>query len=58
MVADNVSEEGSPEVGLILSWTKTYFIMNKKKSHITCGDYKCNVTRDRSRLSQSDLVVF
>ena len=47
-------------LGLILLWTKTYFIVhsNHLTKHIHCGEYGCQISRNRSLLPQSDLVVF
>ena len=46
--------------GLILLWTQTYFIAQSHQmtEHIHCGEYECQVSRNRSLLPQSDLVVF
>ena len=45
---------------LILLWTKTYFILESHylTQHIQCGPYKCQISRNRSLLPHSDLVVF
>ena len=42
--------------GLILLWTKTYFI-KVNKSHVQCGIYDCKITKDRRLLPESDIIV-
>ena len=54
------NNESEGNFGLILLWTRTYFIAQRHQltNHIKCDEYECQISRNRSLLSQSDLVVF
>ena len=41
--------------GTILLWTKVYIAFPR---HVSCGQYNCELTRDRNKLQLSDIIVF
>ena len=41
--------------GTILLWTEVYFIYS---NYLSCGDYNCELTKDRQQLQDSDIIVF
>ena len=41
--------------GTILVWTTVFHVESES---ISCGQYKCDITRDRRKLNRSDIIIF
>ena len=53
----SISTTEKNKYGVILLWTKTFYI-KRKSQDIQCGKHTCKISRNRTLLPRSDIIVF